>query len=540
MKGEAQRMQYLALYRKYRPKQFSDVVGQDVITQTLKNAVMSGHTSHAYLFCGPRGTGKTSTAKILAAAVNCESPVNGEPCGVCNTCRIMNDPSSPDIFEFDAASNSRVEQMRDLLDKVMYPPTAGTKRVYILDEVHMLSASAFNALLKTLEEPPAFAMFILATTEPHKVPATIISRCQRFDFKRIDQQVIADRLRAVLDDAGASFSDEAIQLISRLSEGGMRDALSLADQVAALGSSPATEEDVIRITGGVASVFLSRISGLMIDGDLGNALELLDEALSSGGDAAMIAHDLARYLRDMLICISVSDPGRFLRMDSASVETLTRLGKKANKAMLAQALKTLLALDGSMRYAQSPRVALETAVAQITLGVSDEAKDLSGLEHRMDQLEEKLASGNFQMPRMQQAPDWSVTQALAGEAPQAAPEPRKKESKPEAVSDDPYEAKKRVLDAVRREKISAYSVLIKARYAVSDDQLILSFSKDESVYSQVMSRKENISLVERIAGGVYNRDMHVVIKEYEEQYFDADKAAEKARAIFGDKLRIEK
>ncbi|MBR3196067.1 MAG: DNA polymerase III subunit gamma/tau [Clostridia bacterium] len=534
-------MQYLALYRKYRPRRFGEVVGQEVITQTLQNAVAGGRTSHAYLFCGPRGTGKTSTAKILAAAVNCAAPVNGEPCGECASCQMMADSFSPDVFEFDAASNSRVEQMRDLLEKVSYPPTVGTRRVYILDEVHMLSQSAFNALLKTLEEPPSFAMFILATTEPQRLPATIISRCQRFDFKRLDQQVIAEHLHDVLEDAGAAFTDEAVQLIARLSEGGMRDALSLADQVAALGVSPAGEEDVIRVTGGVNTEFLSRISRLLIDGDLGNALELLNRALLDGGDPAMIAHDMARYFRDMLVCACVTDPGRFLRLDNSSISTLIQLANETSRQMLTQSLKILLALDGSMRYAQSPRVALETALSQIALGVSPDSADLSGIEHRLDQLEERVKNGVIPQTSSAPAPApaWSVTEALAGELPVQRKKPAQKPQAEEDVSDDPQKAKSRVLDAVRREKISVYSVLEKAKYQLEGDQLILSFSKDEWIYSQLMAKKENRDLVERIASGVYNKSIHVAVKEYEKTYFDAEKATSQARAIFGDKLRIE-
>ena len=532
-------MQYLALYRKYRPRRFGEVVGQEVITQTLQNAVAGGRTSHAYLFCGPRGTGKTSTAKILAAAVNCASPVNGEPCGECASCQMMADSFSPDVFEFDAASNSRVEQIRDLLEKVAYPPTVGSRRVYILDEVHMLSSAAFNALLKTLEEPPAFAMFILATTEPQRLPATIISRCQRFDFKRLDQQIIADHLRDVLDDVGASFPDEAVRLIARLSEGGMRDALSLADQVVALGVSPATEQDVIRVTGGVDTEFMARISRLLIDGDLGDTLELLNRALLNGGDPAMIARDMARYFRDMLICTCVSDPGKFLRLDSSSIDSLLQLSRDASRPMLTQSLKILLSLDGTMRYAQSPRVALETALSQIALGISSDGADLSGIEHRLDQLEERLKNGAVPQTPAAPAPAWSVTEALAGESPVQRKKAVQKVREEEDVSGDPQKAKDRVLDAVRREKISVYSVLEKAKYRQDGDKLILSFSKDEWIYSQLMSKKENRELVERIASGVYNKSIQVVVKEYEKTYFDAEKAASQARAIFGDKLRIE-
>jgi len=529
-------LQYLALYRKYRPQTFSEVVGQDVVTKTLQNAVASGRTSHAYLFCGPRGTGKTSTAKILARAVNCQSPVHGEPCGMCDACLALSSPSAADIFEFDAASNSRVEQMRDLLDKVMYPPTVGTRRVYILDEVHMLSTAAFNALLKTLEEPPAFAMFILATTEPHRLPATIISRCQRFDFKRIDSVTIAQRLKTVLDDAGADVADDAIDLIARLSEGGMRDALSLADQVVGMSDSTVTSDDVVRITGGANAAFLANISKLLIEGSLGEALNTLDRALADGADAAMIARDLARYLRDMLICISVDDPVRILRRDVQSVQYMTGLGNDAGKAWLTNALKLLLALDGTMRYALSPRVALETTLAQIVMGEASNNSALTALEHKVEMLEKKLASGAFS-PAVPKEGQVSPTEALAAEnfpKAQSMPSP-----KPAAKKYTEAKGWKGVMETIKRVRMPLYSALLKARCDEDGDRLIVSFSKDDMIYARLAQKPDALELIQKTASDVYEKSVKVEIATYEDDSFDQKRVEQNARALFGDKLTIQ-
>ncbi|MBP3372025.1 MAG: DNA polymerase III subunit gamma/tau [Clostridia bacterium] len=529
-------MSHLALYRTFRPKTLDDVVRQEHVVTVLKNQITSGRIGHAYLFCGPRGTGKTSIAKIFAAAINCAAPVNGSPCGKCETCEALKNPANLDITEIDAASNNGVDEIRDLREKVQYPPTSGKYKVYIVDEVHMLSQQAFNALLKTLEEPPSHAVFILATTEPHRLPATIISRCQRFDFKRIDSVTIAQRLKTVLDDAGADVADDAIDLIARLSEGGMRDALSLADQVVGMSDSTVTSDDVVRITGGANAAFLANISKLLIEGSLGEALNTLDGALADGADAAMIARDLARYLRDMLICISVDDPVRILRRDVQSVQYMTTLGNDAGKAWLTNALKLLLALDGTMRYALSPCVALETTLAQIVMGEASNNSALTALEHKVEMLEKKLASGAFS-PAVPKEGQVSPTEALAAEnfpKAQSMPAP-----KPAAKKYTEAKGWKGVMETIKRVRMPLYSALLKARCDEDGERLIVSFSKDDMIYARLAQKPDALELIQKTASDVYEKSVKVEIATYEDDSFDQKRVEQNARALFGDKLTIQ-
>lgn len=294
-------MAYQALYRTWRPQKFSDMIGQEVVTKTLKNAIITGQTTHAYLFNGPRGTGKTSAAKIFAKAINCLHPVDGEPDGTCEICQAMDAGTLGDVIELDAASNNGVDEIREIREDVTYAPTQAKYKVYIIDEVHMLSTGAFNALLKTLEEPPANVIFILATTEPQKIPATIISRTQRFDFKRINAQAAFDRMVYILNERGNTYDEAALHVIANAADGGMRDALSILDQALSFGDGHVTLENALLVTGSVTQTLLGQYVQAVVQQDTKAALAKLAEVLDAGKDANRFVEDLISYARDLLL-----------------------------------------------------------------------------------------------------------------------------------------------------------------------------------------------------------------------------------------------
>src|SRR5690625_4787140 len=308
-------MSYQALYRVWRPQTFEDISGQDVITQTLKNAIKNGNTSHAYLFTGPRGTGKTSAAKIFAKAINCPYSEDGEPCNECQICEEITKGSLGDVIEIDASSNNGVEEIRDIREKANYAPTQADYKVYIIDEVHMLSMGAFNALLKTLEEPPKNVIFLLATTEPHKIPLTIISRTQRFDFRRISQEDIMRRMEYILKEINVEFEEDALLLIAKAAEGGMRDGLSILDQALSFHDNQILTEDIQQITGSVTQDLLEDYFESLAEKDTKNALDLLQNLLAEGKDAGRFVEDVVLFGRDLLLFYNPHANNRFVIND---------------------------------------------------------------------------------------------------------------------------------------------------------------------------------------------------------------------------------
>lgn len=321
-------MSYTALYRKFRPTSFDEVKGQDHIVQTLKNQINANRIGHAYLFCGTRGTGKTSVAKIFAKAVNCEHPVDGSPCNECDVCKGINSGSSMNVIEIDAASNNGVDNIRQIRDEIQYTPSSGKYTVYIIDEVHMLSIGAFNALLKTLEEPPSYVLFILATTEPHKIPITILSRCQRYDFKRISIDTIVNRLAELMEKENIEVEEKALQYVAKAADGSMRDALSLLDQCIAfyLGQK-LTYENVLDVLGAVDNEIFSRLTRQIINGDVVSCINLLDEIIMQGRELGQFVNDFIWYLRNLML-IKTSDEAS--EIIDASQERIQSLKEEAD------------------------------------------------------------------------------------------------------------------------------------------------------------------------------------------------------------------
>lgn len=382
---------YQALYREWRSQTFDDMVGQQMITQTLKNAIMQNKVSHAYLFTGPRGTGKTSAAKIFAKAINCPHSINGEPCNECDSCIGITEGRMNDVIEIDAASNNGVEEIRDIRDKVKYAPTQVAFKIYIIDEVHMLSTGAFNALLKTLEEPPSHVIFILATTEPHKIPATIISRTQRFDFKRIGITDIESHLKLILESMSHSFEESALKIIARSAEGGMRDALSILDQAISFSDDTLTLQDALEVTGSLTNEIMDRYLEACFNHETEQALGILNQLLNEGKESNRIVENLLLYCRDILM---YQQAPKVVNMQVGFItDGFKALSETSSPEDLYQLINQLNDTQKDIRFSHQPTVYLEVMTVQ--LSTTDRHKKeshvdetlIKELEHKINQLE---------------------------------------------------------------------------------------------------------------------------------------------------------
>lgn len=382
-------MSYTALYRKWRPVRFDDVYGQDHIVQTLKNQIISQRIGHAYLFCGTRGTGKTSIAKIFSRAVNCEHPVNGSPCNECETCRSILTGSSMNVVEIDAASNNGVENIREIREQVQYPPTEGKYRVYIIDEVHMLSVGAFNALLKTLEEPPSYVIFILATTEVHKIPITVLSRCQRYDFKRITIDTIATRLRELVTAEKIEVEEKALRYIAKAGDGSMRDALSLLDQCVAFHyGTLLTYDNVLDVLGAVDTSVFSALLRAVIAKDTTVCMKQLEEMVIQGRELGQFVIDFIWYLRNLLILKMTDNAESMLEMSEENLNQLREESQMIEGETLMRYIRIFSELSGQLRYASQKRVLIEIALIKLTKPQMEQ--NLDSILQRLNELEERL------------------------------------------------------------------------------------------------------------------------------------------------------
>ncbi|AXI32139.1 DNA polymerase III subunit gamma/tau [Priestia megaterium] len=491
-------MAYQALYRVYRPQSFNDVVGQQHIIKTLQNALVQEKFSHAYLFSGPRGTGKTTAAKILAKAVNCEKAPIAEPCNECATCRGITDGSISDVIEIDAASNNGVDEIRDIRDKVKYAPSAVRYKVYIIDEVHMLSIGAFNALLKTLEEPPAHVIFILATTEPHKIPLTIISRCQRFDFKRISPEDIVYRMKEVLGSEELEVSEDALYEIAKASEGGMRDALSLLDQAISYSTEKVSLEDVLSITGAVSEAFIVKIVQAIFNENIVEALDSVESLIKNGKDPARFVEDLIFYYRDVLL-YQASEENAYLLEKAAVNEEFKELSSKMDSAFIYKVIAELNQTQQEMKWSNHPRVLLEVALVKLAQSSTSQESSLSyqDILQKMNQMEaelQQLKEKGIQVDHTAQAVQTEKKQTRQSRSQYKTPVGKVNEVLKNATRQNLETIKRswaQVLDTLKQQNKASHAALLSNSEPVasSDQSFILKFKYE--IHCKMASENNN-------------------------------------------------
>lgn len=544
-------MAYTAIYRKWRPQTFDDVYGQPAIVRTLRHQIMNHRIAHAYLFCGSRGTGKTSTAKIMARAVNCLSPVDGNPCGRCDVCTKLSDESNMDIIEIDAASNNGVDEIRDLREKVKYPPTIGSYKIYIIDEVHMLSTGAFNALLKTLEEPPQHVIFILATTEPHRLPATILSRCQRYDFRRIGEQDMVERMRVILAAMEMHAEDEALRLIARSAQGAMRDALSMLDQALSFCDGNIGYADVLDMLGASGTDFIAGLIDAVIAGDDGGALSSIDQAVEQGRDLTALVREIAWYVRDLMIVKSCRQPETMIWASQHQMDIYKAQADKIDEQKLVAYMDILSVTDNQLRFAAQPRITVEMMV--IKLCHLREASSMDAIVARMDMLEGKLDrlmnSGGTVVAERQSAQTEPAQQAKptpkkpkAADKPPVQPASAQNETKASGLN-EVMRAWSAILQAVKKEKMTVYTFLCNATpTALEGEQLTLAFPEGKSIFAAAIEKDENRQLVEKAISAITGKELRVKCitgqSAVHEPAKDVD-IVEKAKELFGeDKVEV--
>lgn len=488
-------MSYTALYRKFRPTSFDQVKGQDHIVQTLKNQMNANRIGHAYLFCGTRGTGKTSVAKIFARAVNCEHPVDGSPCNECDTCRAINSGSAMNVVEIDAASNNGVDNIRQIRDEIQYTPANGKYTVYIIDEVHMLSIGAFNALLKTLEEPPSYVMFILATTEPHKIPITILSRCQRYDFKRITIDTIAARLSELMEKEGIEVEEKAIRYVAKAADGSMRDALSLLDQCIAfyLGQK-LTYENVLEVLGAVDNEIFSRLTRNIIEGDVTACIHILDEMVMQGRELGQFVTDFIWYLRNLMLIKTSDGAMDFIDASAERIEALKEEAAMVETDVIMRYIRVFSELAGQIKYASNKRVLIE--IALIKLNKPQMENDTGSLINRISVLEKKIEEGDF------------VTKTAA------MPVTETTTPKPEKVFDKPVPADiQYVVDnwgTVKRHISNPYKTFLNdARFSVKGDDTLLIVFNPGAIGYEGCNKPEIIEMLNNIISEEIHKQVKV-------------------------------
>lgn len=511
-------MAYQALYRTWRPMVFDDVAGQEHITKTLRNEIKTGNLAHAYLFCGTRGTGKTSTAKILARAVNCLNPKDGNPCNECEICRGILDDSILDVVEMDGASKNKVENIREIIDDVVFLPTRAKKKVYIIDEVHMVTTAAFNALLKTLEEPPEHVLFILATTELNKIPPTVLSRCQRFDFKRITQSDIASHLGKIVEASGRKVTPEALRMVAELGDGSMRDSLSILEQVLGYSDEEIGYDDLLSIMGIADHDALFDICRAIADGDSDKALTIFDSVIENGKEPEVFIDRLTHFLRDLLVTKVTREPEKIVNTSQEHLEKMKSLAEAFSREKLIFALKHINEAIVNAKASGYARTVYELCLVKLATPSYDSS--FEALLARMAELETKLANGVTVVanaPAPADAPPWDDAAAPKAPAPAKPAEVKPQESTPVEAKPAPQNDDNSVIgrfDEVK-EYIRAHGGvpviphINRATPMMLGGQFSLVFPKDAMMNKTVVARAGNIELIQIAIQAVTGEEVKV-------------------------------
>lgn len=510
-------MSYTALYRKFRPDNYDDVKGQEHITTTLSNQIISGRIGHAYLFCGTRGTGKTTVAKIFAKAVNCENPKDGNPCNECSMCKAIAAGVSMNVIEMDAASNNGVENIRQIVEEVQYRPTEGKYKVYIVDEVHMLSTSAFNALLKTLEEPPEYVIFILATTEAHKIPITILSRCQRYDFKHISVDTIKGRLKELADKEQMEVEEKALRYIAKTADGSMRDALSLLDQCEAFCiGEPLTYDKTLGILGAVDTDVFSNMLRAVVSEDTVSCMQIIEEMVNYGRDLQQFVVELTWYLRNMLLIKTSEDAEEIIDMSSEKLEALKEEADMLDTDVIMRYIRILSELTNQIKFSSQKRVLIEIALIKLMQPAMEQ--DYESLKNRVSNIEKKLEDGILVSGNQ------SGRQMAAG-SPQGAEEKAPVKKLEMAVPEEIQKVADNWHNIVR--SINGHlGVGIKKNKLCIDSNSTLCIVYESDMDWRQDNKPENIELIKSVIANVIGKEVPIELKyvskeqNYEESYMN--------------------
>ena len=509
-------MSYTALYRKFRPDNFKDVKGQDHIVTTLKNQIQADRIGHAYLFCGTRGTGKTSIAKLFAKTVNCENPVDGSPCGTCASCKSIAAGASMNVIEIDAASNNGVDNIREIVDEVSYSPAEGKYKVYIIDEVHMLSIGAFNALLKTLEEPPSYVIFILATTEVHKIPITILSRCQRYDFKRISIETITERMKELMEAEGVQVEEKALRYVAKTADGSMRDALSLLDQCIAFHfGKELTYDKVLDVLGAVDTEVFSRLFRQVLKRDVLGCINLLEEIVMQGRELTQFVSDFSWYLRNLLLVKTSDNMEDVIDISSENLNRLKEEAEETDAETVIRYIRIFSELSAKMKYAAQKRILLEVALIKLCKPEMETSQD--ALLDRIRAVEEKMEHGVVTVTaQMPQGKETSLTPT------QSRPEI------PKAIPEDVKQVVQKWSGIVGNAQMPLKSYLKNARLSLGGDNKLTMVVEDGLPYDYLKQEgcKEQ---VERLIEDYFGKKVEINLqalqpgRQFENSYIDLSK-----------------